>query len=129
MFPLRLQYEQMFHPHKAGHGPQEKSAAVDVKITDDLEFDTENGREFVRALLELVVQDSPLLVYKAVRLLFRHFSKHEELLQSVTQVQLLVSQQDVDNHAAMKEAIDNLRIVLDTRIDRKKKFAPRPSCL
>ena len=95
--------------------------SVNVEIKDDLEFDPNNGREFVRILLEVIVVDSPQLVYKAVRLLFRHFSKHEELIGGFKQIQLLVSAQDVENYTNMKEALDSLRIVLDTRIDRKKK--------
>jgi len=37
-------------------------------------------------MLDLIVVDNPQLVYKAVRVLFRHFSKNEELLHACKEV-------------------------------------------
>jgi len=48
------------------------------------------------------------LACKAARLLFRHFSKTEELIQSLRNVQLLVSSQDVENLENMRQGIEGI---------------------
>ncbi|KAJ8411304.1 hypothetical protein AAFF_G00173100 [Aldrovandia affinis] len=66
-------------------GSQEMSA---------VELDDEGGRTFLR-------------------LLFKHFSQRAEVLQAFKQVQLLVSEQDVENYKQIKTDLDQLRLTVE----------------
>ena len=51
-----------------------------------MDLDGQSGRTFLRVLLLLTMHDSPPLVSGALRLLFRHFSQRQEVLQAFKQV-------------------------------------------
>ena len=59
------------------------------------------------------MHDSPPLVSGALRLLFRHFSQRQEVLQAFKQVQLLVSDSDVESYKQIKTDLDGLRLLVE----------------
>ncbi|KAJ9574917.1 hypothetical protein L9F63_007936, partial [Diploptera punctata] len=63
----------------------------------------------LRVLLHLTMHDYPPLVSGALLLLFRHFSQRQEVLQAFKQVQLLVSDSDVESYKQIKSDLDVLR--------------------
>ncbi|VVC34830.1 Hypothetical protein CINCED_3A015582 [Cinara cedri] len=74
-----------------------------------LDLDDNGGRMFLRVLLHLTMHDYPALVSGALHLLFRHFSQRQEVLQAFKQVQLLVSDADVESYKQIKSDLDVLR--------------------
>ncbi|KAK2174947.1 hypothetical protein NP493_759g01031 [Ridgeia piscesae] len=80
----------------------------------ELDLDGQGGRTFLRVLLNLVMANYPTLVSGALQLLFRHFSQRQEVLQAFTQVQLLVSDSDVENYNMIKECLDILKPLVET---------------
>ncbi|XP_033110627.1 inositol 1,4,5-trisphosphate receptor-like [Anneissia japonica] len=79
----------------------------------DLDLDGAGGRMFLRVLLHLTMHDYPPLVSGALRLLFRHFSQRQEVLSAFKQVQLLVSNNDVENYKQIKADLDELRLLVE----------------
>ncbi|XP_033607946.1 inositol 1,4,5-trisphosphate receptor isoform X2 [Cryptotermes secundus] len=82
-------------------GSSEECAALDL--------DGQGGRTFLRVLLHLTMHDYPPLVSGALHLLFQHFSQRQEVLQAFKQVQLLVSDSDVESYKQIKSDLDVLR--------------------
>lgn len=78
-----------------------------------MDLDGQGGKTFLRVLLLLTMHDSPPLVSGALRLLFRHFSQRQEVLQGFKQVQLLVSESDVESYKQIKNDLDNLRLLVE----------------
>ncbi|KAJ0028980.1 hypothetical protein NQD34_003977 [Periophthalmus magnuspinnatus] len=78
-----------------------------------VELDDEGGRTFLRVLIHLIMQDYPPLVSGSLQLIFKHFSQRAEVLQAFKQVQLLVSEQDVDNYKQIKTDLDQLRLTVE----------------
>lgn len=74
-----------------------------------LDLDGQGGRTFLRVLLHLIMHDYPPLVSGALHLLFRHFSQRQEVLHAFRQVQLLVSDSDVESYKQIKVDLDVLR--------------------
>ncbi|XP_046143784.1 inositol 1,4,5-trisphosphate receptor isoform X9 [Osmia bicornis bicornis] len=74
-----------------------------------LDLDGQGGKTFLRVLLHLAMHDYPPLVSGALHLLFRHFSQRQEVLQAFKQVQLLVSDSDVESYKQIKSDLDVLR--------------------
>ncbi|XP_070152834.1 inositol 1,4,5-trisphosphate receptor-like isoform X2 [Polyergus mexicanus] len=74
-----------------------------------LDLDGQGGRTFLRVLLHLAMHDYPPLVSGSLHLLFRHFSQRQEVLQAFKQVQLLVSDSDVESYKQIKADLDVLR--------------------
>ncbi|KAJ7363260.1 hypothetical protein OS493_011542 [Desmophyllum pertusum] len=79
----------------------------------DLDLDGQGGRTFLRVLLYLCMHNYPPLVTGALQLLFRHFSQRQEVLQAFKQVQLLVSNSDVENYKQIKSDLDELRLLVE----------------
>lgn len=75
----------------------------------NLDLDGQGGRTFLRVLLHLIMHDYPALVSGALHLLFRHFSQRQDVLQAFRQVQLLVSDNDVESYKQIKSDLDVLR--------------------
>lgn len=75
----------------------------------NLDLDGQGGRTFLRVLLHLIMHDYPPLVSGALHLLFRHFSQRQDVLQAFRQVQLLVSDNDVESYKQIKADLDVLR--------------------
>lgn len=78
-----------------------------------LDLDGEQGTLMVRVLLDLAMHTHPPLVSGALRLLTRHFSQREEMLRTFEQVQLLVSQQDINNYKQTRKDLDMLRVMTE----------------
>ncbi|CAB1313636.1 unnamed protein product, partial [Coregonus sp. 'balchen'] len=78
-----------------------------------VELDDEGGRTFLRVLIHLIMQDYPPLVSGSLQLMFKHFSQRAEVLQAFKQVQLLVSEQDVENYNQIKTDLDQLRLTVE----------------
>ncbi|XP_061380179.1 inositol 1,4,5-trisphosphate receptor isoform X1 [Danaus plexippus] len=77
---------------------------------DGLDLDACGGRMVLRVLLQLCSQGaSASLVSGALALLFRHFSQRQEVLAAFKQVQLLVSDADVESYKQIKADLDILR--------------------
>ncbi|XP_058178400.1 inositol 1,4,5-trisphosphate receptor [Anopheles ziemanni] len=74
-----------------------------------LDLDGQGGRTFLRVLLHLIMHEYPALVSGALHLLFRHFSQRQEVLHAFRQVQLLVSDSDVESYKQIKFDLDVLR--------------------
>uniref|UniRef100_A0A8C5JQC5 Inositol 1,4,5-trisphosphate receptor n=1 Tax=Junco hyemalis TaxID=40217 RepID=A0A8C5JQC5_JUNHY len=79
----------------------------------NFQLDDEGGRTFLRVLIHLIMHDYPPLLSGALHLLFKHFSQRAEVLQAFKQVQLLVSNQDVDNYKQIKADLDQLRLTVE----------------
>lgn len=75
----------------------------------NLDLDGQGGRTLLRVLLHLVMHDYPPLVSGALNLLFRHFSQRKEVLHAFKQVQLLVSDSDIESYKQIKADLDILR--------------------
>ena len=67
----------------------------------------------MRVIVLLAMHDSPPLVSGALRLLFRHFSQRQEVLKAFKQVQLLVSDSDVESYKQIKTDLDALRLIVE----------------
>lgn len=80
-----------------------------LQTSANLDLDGQGGRTFLRVLLHLIMHDYAPLVSGALHLLFRHFSQRQEVLQAFRQVQLLVSDQDVESYKQIKNDLDILR--------------------
>lgn len=80
-----------------------------MEQTSNLDLDGQGGRTFLRVLLHLIMHDYPALVSGALHLLFRHFSQRQEVLHAFRQVQLLVSDSDVESYKQIKSDLDVLR--------------------
>ena len=52
-------------------------------------LDDEQGRMFLRVLLQLAMTNHPQLVSKALKLLMRHFSQRKEVVAGFKQVMVL----------------------------------------
>ncbi|WAR26261.1 ITPR1-like protein, partial [Mya arenaria] len=84
-----------------------------IAETAELDLDDEGGKMFLRVLLNLVMHNYPTLVSGALQLLFRHFSQRQEVLQAFKQVQLLVTDSDVENYKQIKADLDELRNLVE----------------
>ncbi|XP_029141909.1 inositol 1,4,5-trisphosphate receptor type 2, partial [Protobothrops mucrosquamatus] len=83
------------------------------KEKNAVQLDDEGGRTFLRVLIHLIMHDYPPLLSGALQLLFKHFSQRAEVLQAFKQVQLLVSNQDVDSYKQIKADLDQLRLTVE----------------
>ncbi|KAL5260489.1 hypothetical protein ACHWQZ_G010582 [Mnemiopsis leidyi] len=79
----------------------------------ELDLDGCQGKTFLRVLLHLAMHDYLDLVSGALQLLLRHFSQRQEVLQAFKQVQLLVSQSDVENYTQIRTDLDKLRLMVE----------------
>lgn len=83
------------------------------KEPSNLDLDGQGGRTFLRVLLHLIMHDYPPLVSGALHLLFRHFQR-QEVLHAFRQVQLLVSDSDVESYKQIKSGELNENPFLST---------------
>ncbi len=79
----------------------------------NLDLDDAKGKTFLKVLLNLVMHDYQPLVSRALSLLFRHFNQRKETLQHLNQVQLLVSETDIENYKQIKRDLDQLRLFVE----------------
>ncbi|PAV80527.1 hypothetical protein WR25_22907 [Diploscapter pachys] len=64
----------------------------------ELHLDGKEGQQLLAILLQMTMSDYPPLTSIALKVLFRHFTQYQALLEDLKQVQLLVSQDDVENY-------------------------------
>ncbi|CAD6191298.1 unnamed protein product [Caenorhabditis auriculariae] len=64
----------------------------------ELHLDGKDGHLLLAILLQMTMSDYPPLTSIALKVLFRHFTQYQELLEDLKQVQLLVSNDDVENY-------------------------------
>uniref|UniRef100_A0A7E4V258 Inositol 1,4,5-trisphosphate receptor n=1 Tax=Panagrellus redivivus TaxID=6233 RepID=A0A7E4V258_PANRE len=76
----------------------ELSSVVFQSTENELDFDGEKGQQLLRILLQMTMNDYPPLTSMALKVLFRHFTQYQELIEDMKQVQLLVSNSDVDHY-------------------------------
>ena len=67
-------------------GAQAEGIFGTCEESEVLDLDGNGGKTFLRVLLHLGMHDYPPLVSGALRLLFRHFSQRQEVLQAFKQV-------------------------------------------
>jgi inositol 1,4,5-triphosphate receptor type 1 len=79
----------------------------------NLDLDDAKGKTFLKVLINLVMHDYQPLVSRALSLLFRHFNQRKETLQHLNQVQLLVSETDIENYKQIKRDLDQLRLFVE----------------
>ncbi|XP_065058274.1 inositol 1,4,5-trisphosphate receptor type 1-like isoform X2 [Rhopilema esculentum] len=79
----------------------------------DLDLDGCGGRMFLRVLIHLSMHEYAPLVTGSLQLLLRHFGQRQEVLQAFKQVQLLVSNEDVENYKQIKSDLDELRLLVE----------------
>nr|XP_055029662.1 inositol 1,4,5-trisphosphate receptor type 2 [Misgurnus anguillicaudatus] len=84
-----------------------------AKERSPVDLDNEGGQTFLRVLIHLIMQDYPPLVSGSLQLIFKHFSQRAEVLQAFKQVQLVVSEQDVENYKQIKANLDQLRLTVE----------------
>uniref|UniRef100_A0A671LD60 Inositol 1,4,5-trisphosphate receptor n=1 Tax=Sinocyclocheilus anshuiensis TaxID=1608454 RepID=A0A671LD60_9TELE len=80
---------------------------------NSVDLDDEGGQTFLRVLIHLIMQDYPPLISGSLQLIFKHFSQRAEVLQAFKQVQLLVSEEDVENYKKIKASLDQLRLTVE----------------
>uniref|UniRef100_A0AC35U5D8 Inositol 1,4,5-trisphosphate receptor n=1 Tax=Rhabditophanes sp. KR3021 TaxID=114890 RepID=A0AC35U5D8_9BILA len=67
-------------------------------IDTEIDFDGQKGQQLLRILMQMTMNDFPMLTSMALKVLFRHFTQYQELIEDLKQVQMLVSNNDVDNY-------------------------------
>nr|CAD2169339.1 unnamed protein product [Meloidogyne enterolobii] len=78
---------------------EQLSRSVFIDSEKELDMDKYKGQQLLRILLQMtMIEDFPLLTSTALKLLFRHFSQFQELIEDMKQIQLLVSNQDIKNY-------------------------------
>ncbi|CAF3997190.1 unnamed protein product, partial [Rotaria sp. Silwood2] len=82
-------------------------------LEPNLDLDDAKGKTFLKVLLNLVMHDYQPLISRALSLLFRHFNQRKETLQHLNQVQLLVSETDIENYKQIKRDLDQLRLFVE----------------
>eukprot|EP00056_Hartaetosiga_gracilis_P007617 m.110530 g.110530 ORF g.110530 m.110530 type:complete len:2634 (+) comp12749_c0_seq1:91-7992(+) len=82
-------------------------------IHSEGDLDEVTTRTFLRVLLNLVTLDHQEVVSGSMRLLFRNFSQRGEMTTAFNQVQLLVSDADVDVYRTTRQYLDKLRMLVE----------------
>ncbi|KAL7671241.1 hypothetical protein ACOME3_006142 [Neoechinorhynchus agilis] len=79
----------------------------------NIDMDNVKGRYFLQVLLILLFNDYQPIVSKAFYLLIRYFKQRDETITHLKQVQLLVSDTDVENYKQIKRDLDQLRLFVE----------------
>ncbi|VDD89339.1 unnamed protein product [Enterobius vermicularis] len=83
------------------------------KSEEELDFDGEEGQQLLRILLQMTMSDYSKLTSTALKVLFRHFTQYQELVEDLKQVQLLVSNNDVENYRQVDRDLFILKILTE----------------
>lgn len=97
-FPCNENGELLESPVITEQTVNDMRAVVFDNTEAELDFDGERGQQLLRILLQMTMNDYPPLTSMALKVLFRHFNQYQELIEDLKQVQLLVSNRDVDNY-------------------------------
>lgn len=73
---------------------EEMCSEVFVKTETELDFDGEKGQQLLRILLQMTMSDFPPLTSMALKVLFRHFTQYQELVEDLKQVSILSDRHD-----------------------------------
>ena len=110
---FRLQTRGVHGIDLEGIGAKAEAIFGNCSDSEVLDLDENGGKTFLRVLLHLAMHDYPPLVSGALKLLFRNFSQRQEVLQAFKQVQLLVSDRDVEHYKQIKDDLDGLRLLVE----------------
>uniref|UniRef100_A0A915PLW3 Inositol 1,4,5-trisphosphate receptor n=1 Tax=Setaria digitata TaxID=48799 RepID=A0A915PLW3_9BILA len=80
---------------------------------EKLDFDSRNGQLLLRILLQMAMSDFSKLTSTALTVLFRHFTQYQEFVEDLKQVQLLVSNNDVENYQQIDRDLFILKILTE----------------
>ncbi|VDK64075.1 unnamed protein product, partial [Onchocerca ochengi] len=80
---------------------------------EKLDFDGKNGQLVLRILLQMTITDFSKLTSTALTVLFRHFTQYQEFVEDLKQVQLLVSNDDVENYQQIDRDLFILKILTE----------------
>uniref|UniRef100_A0A0N4ZIS5 Inositol 1,4,5-trisphosphate receptor n=1 Tax=Parastrongyloides trichosuri TaxID=131310 RepID=A0A0N4ZIS5_PARTI len=97
-YPCNEDGELQNYSNEIEDKPEELCSVVFESIDSELDFDGEKGQQLLRILMQMTMNDFPTLTSMALKVLFRHFTQYHELVEDLKQVQLLVSNNDVDNY-------------------------------
>ncbi|VDM97439.1 unnamed protein product [Thelazia callipaeda] len=78
-----------------------------------LDFDGSSGQLLLRILLQMTMSDFSKLTSTALSVLFRHFTQYQEFVDDLKQVQLLVSNDDVENYQQIDRDLFILKILTE----------------
>ncbi|VDK72063.1 unnamed protein product [Litomosoides sigmodontis] len=78
-----------------------------------LDFDGRNDQLLLRILLQMTISDFSTLTSAALTVLFRHFIQYQEFVEDLKQVQLLVSNDDVENYRQIDRDLFILKILIE----------------
>ncbi|XP_059161303.1 inositol 1,4,5-trisphosphate receptor type 1-like isoform X4 [Physella acuta] len=113
---FKKEHDENYNPHEKTGLDLDSIATQAEDVfggSDELDLDGQGGKMFLRVLLNMVMHNYPSLVSGALQLLFRHFSQRQEVLNAFTQVQLLVTNSDVENYRQIKSDLDKLRLLVE----------------
>ncbi|EJD74264.1 cation channel family protein [Loa loa] len=80
---------------------------------EQLDFDGRNGQLLLRILLQMTISDFSKLTSTALSVVFRHFTQYQEFVEDLKQVQLLVSNSDVENYQQIDRDLFILKILTE----------------
>ncbi|VDK29422.1 unnamed protein product [Gongylonema pulchrum] len=80
---------------------------------EELDFDGDRGQLLLRILLQMTMSDFSKLTSTALTVLFRHFTQYQEFVEDLKQVQLLVSNDDVENYRQVDRDLFILKILTE----------------
>uniref|UniRef100_A0AAF5RY03 Inositol 1,4,5-trisphosphate receptor n=5 Tax=Wuchereria bancrofti TaxID=6293 RepID=A0AAF5RY03_WUCBA len=80
---------------------------------ENLDFDGKNGQLLLRILLQMTISDFSKLTSTALTVMFRHFTQYQEFVEDLKQVQLLVSNDDVENYQQIDRDLFILKILTE----------------
>ncbi|KAF0991205.1 hypothetical protein HZS_6306, partial [Henneguya salminicola] len=76
-------------------------------------LDGAGGKLLAKVLLKLTLNTSIPIINLSLNLLFRHFSYWKELIQFFRQIQLLVSERDVEDYSLVIHTIEDIRLLVE----------------
>ena len=76
-------------------------------------LDGQQGCQLIRVVLQFIMSEDSQLVSKSVKILSRQFCQRQELMKGFKQVQLLVSDSDVESYKTVKKNLDVLRVLVE----------------
>ncbi|CAG9538689.1 unnamed protein product [Cercopithifilaria johnstoni] len=80
---------------------------------EKLDFDGRNGQLLLRIFLQMTISDFSKLTSAALTVLFRHFTQYQDFVEDLKQVQLLVSNDDVENYRQIDRDLFILKILTE----------------
>lgn len=79
----------------------------------DMDMDGDRGRQLLRVLIQMAMMNHAPLSAQSLKLLIRHFSQREEMVNGFKQVQLLVSPKDIENYNKIRKNLEKLKQLVE----------------